>query len=139
MIMWKLQKKNKLFLLSFSFVLTVTMLFLLPCDGKQDESDDSSAIKPETETAKLADLKQFQEGVLLQADGKVIGAGAGTIGHLVPVVTDWNEDGKKDLLVGQFKDGKISLYLNTGTDSAPELKFQEYLKAGGAEISLPYG
>ena len=80
--------------------------------------------------------QQLQEGVLLQADGKEINI---EVGHLVPVVTDWNEDGKKDLLIGQFSGGKIGLYLNTGTDSAPELKFQKYLEAGGAEISLPAG
>ena len=66
---------------------------------------------------------QQQEGVCLEADGAV----------------DWNEDGKKDLLIGQFKDGKIGLYLNEGTDGKPELKFAEYLKAGGEEISLPSG
>lgn len=79
---------------------------------------------------------QLQEGVLLQADGKEINIG---VGHLVPVVTDWNDDGKKDLLIGQFSGGKIGLYLNTGTDAAPELKFSGNLAAGGAEISLPAG
>jgi len=79
---------------------------------------------------------QLQEGVLLEADGAVINV---EVGHLVPVAVDWNEDGRKDLLVGQFKDGKIGLYLNEGTDKAPKLKFAEYLKAGGEEISLPFG
>ncbi len=78
----------------------------------------------------------MQEGVRLEADGKVIDV---EIGHLVPCVTDWNEDGKRDLVVGQFSGGKIRLYLNQGTDSAPVFKTFEYLKAGGAEISLPSG
>ena len=79
---------------------------------------------------------QLQEGVLLEADGEAINI---EVGHLVPVVVDWNEDGKKDLLIGQFKEGKIGLYLNEGTDGKPKLKFSGYLKAGGEEISLPSG
>jgi hypothetical protein len=44
----------------------------------------------------------------------------------VPVVYDWNDDGKKDLLVGNsYTDekrrsyGHVLFYKNTGTDSAP--------------------
>jgi len=61
------------------------------------------------------------------------------VGHLVPVVLDWNNDGKKDLLVGQFSGGKIRLYLNTGTDKEPVFESFKYLKAGGKEIALPAG
>jgi len=35
-----------------------------------------------------------------------------------PVVSDWNEDGKKDLIVGNME-GTIIIYLNKGTDSFP--------------------
>jgi hypothetical protein len=77
-----------------------------------------------------------QEGVRLQAGGEVIDV---DIGHLVPCATDWNGDGKKDLIVGQFSGGKIRLYLNQGTDSKPVFKDFKYMKAGGAEISLPAG
>jgi hypothetical protein len=78
----------------------------------------------------------LQKGVRVEADGKPID---GKIGHLVPCVTDWNNDGKKDLIVGQFGEGKIALYLNKGTDAAPVFPKAEYLEAGGAEISLPAG
>ncbi|HNY26524.1 MAG TPA: VCBS repeat-containing protein [Candidatus Sumerlaeota bacterium] len=78
----------------------------------------------------------LQKGFRVEADGKPID---GEIGHLVPCVTDWNNDGKKDLIVGQFGGGKIALYLNQGTDAAPVFSKPEYLKAGGAEISLPAG
>ena len=81
-------------------------------------------------------MGQLQEGVLLEADGEAINI---EVGHLAPVAVDWNADGKKDLLIGQFSGGKIGLYLNEGTDEAPKLKFAEYLKAGGEEISLPSG
>lgn len=78
----------------------------------------------------------LQEGVKVEADGKAIDV---DVGHLVPVVIDWNEDGKKDLLVGQFSGGKIRLYLNQGTDAAPALKDFSYLQAGEKEIRLPAG
>jgi hypothetical protein len=40
-------------------------------------------------------------------------------GYAIPCVTDWNGDGKKDLLVGYQPDGQIALYLNLGTDAQP--------------------
>jgi hypothetical protein len=75
-------------------------------------------------------------GVRLEAGGKPV---EGEVGHLVPVVDDWNGDGKKDLLVGQFGGGKIRLYLNEGTDVEPAFKVSSVLQAGGAEIRLPAG
>lgn len=81
-------------------------------------------------------LAAFQEGVRLKANNEAIDV---EIGHLVPCVTDWNSDGKKDLIVGQFAGGKIRLYLNSGSDAEPAFKGFECLKAGGAEISLPAG
>ena len=78
----------------------------------------------------------LKEGVKLEAGGKAINV---DIGHAVPVALDWNSDGKKDLLVGQFSGGKIRLYLNHGIDSAPQFKDFTYLRAGGQEISLPAG
>ena len=81
-------------------------------------------------------LCDMQKGIRLEADGKPIDV---RIGHLVPCVTDWNDDGKKDMIVGQFDGGKIRLYLNHGTDSKPEFGDFKYLHAGGKQISLPAG
>jgi hypothetical protein len=33
-----------------------------------------------------------------------------------PIINDWNDDGRKDLLIGNY-DGNIRIYLNEGTDS----------------------
>jgi len=87
-------------------------------------------------TAAAAGLPEFQPGVCLQADGKNIDV---RVGHLVPTVIDWNGDGKKDLIVGQFSGGKISVYLNKGTDNAPVFKDFSLLRADTKEISLPSG
>ncbi len=46
----------------------------------------------------------LRDGVRIEADSEVIDV---KIGHLVPCATDWNNDGKKDLIVGQFDGGRI--------------------------------
>ena len=60
-------------------------------------------------------------------------------GYPAPSVSDWNGDGKKDLLVGQKSEGRIRIYYNTGTDSEPVFDKFLFLKANGTEISLPSG
>jgi hypothetical protein len=57
----------------------------------------------------------------------------------VPCVVDWNEDGKKDLLVGCFYYGNVYLFLNSGTDTVPVFTTGTKLKADGQEISVAYG
>ena len=76
------------------------------------------------------------EGVRIEADGRPIDV---EVGHLVPCAIDWDSDGRKDLVVGQFSEGRIRLYLNRGTDVAPEFGSFDYLDAGGNEIHLPAG
>jgi hypothetical protein len=79
---------------------------------------------------------QFQPGVQIQAAGKPI---AWDVGHLVPCVSDWNGDGKKDLLVGRFMGGEVRLYINQGTDEAPVFGESIPLEAGGKPIKLDAG
>ena len=72
-----------------------------------------------------------------------IAAGSGfidaDIGHSDPLMIDWNSDGKRDLLVGQFGEGKLRIYLNIGTDTDPKFDKYEFLKAGTADVSVPSG
>jgi hypothetical protein len=56
-----------------------------------------------------------------------------------PAMYDWNLDGAKDLILGQFASGKIRLYLNQGPDSAPEFNGYTFFQSGGSDITLPYG
>ena len=46
-----------------------------------------------------------------------------------PTVVDWDDDGVRDLVVGAL-DGKVHLFINTGTDDTPE--FIEHLVVAGA-------
>ena len=46
---------------------------------------------------------------------------------------DWNNDGKKDLISGDTR-GQVWVFLNTGTDQAPELAAGVRVQAGGVPI-----
>jgi hypothetical protein len=59
--------------------------------------------------------------------------------HSNPCVVDWNNDGKKDLLVGQFTYGYIWLYLNIGTDEEPLFNGGSLIQSAGAAITTSYG
>jgi hypothetical protein len=59
------------------------------------------------------------------------------VGHATPYVVDWDGDGKKDLLVGQFGEGKLRIYLNKGTDAEPRFDGFTYLQAGGKDATVP--
>ena len=56
-----------------------------------------------------------------------------------PTMYDWNQDGAKDLILGQFDQGKIRLYLNQGPDTAPAFNGYTFFQSGGVDITLPYG
>lgn len=52
-----------------------------------------------------------------------------------PFVTDWNGDGKKDLLVGDG-DGYIHLYLNIGNNGEPQLISSGKVKVGDQDLTV---
>ena len=55
-----------------------------------------------------------------------------------PAVLDWNNDGRKDLLVGEST-GRIWLYLNQGTDASPWFNGRTNLTSGGSPIITDSG
>jgi hypothetical protein len=56
-----------------------------------------------------------------------------------PTMYDWNRDGAKDLVLGQFDLGKVRLYLNQGPDTTPAFNGYTFFTSGGVDITLPYG
>jgi hypothetical protein len=50
---------------------------------------------------------------------------------------DWNNDGRKDLITGDY-DGCIRIYYNQGTDAAPVFDDFSYLVMAGARFSCGY-
>ena len=59
--------------------------------------------------------------------------------YSAPLMTDWNCDGKKDLLVGQFELGRIRFYPNIGTNDAPLFDGFAYLMDDLAPLWVTYG
>jgi len=53
-----------------------------------------------------------------------------------PSAVDWNSDGRKDLVVGAL-DGKIHLFINEGTDAAPDFRAQTFARANGSDLLVP--
>jgi hypothetical protein len=58
--------------------------------------------------------------------------------HSTPTVTDWNNDGNKDLVVGQFTNGYIRLFLNQGTDANPVFNGGTLIESSGQPIKTSW-
>jgi hypothetical protein len=74
--------------------------------------------------------------VRLEAGGKPIDT---DVGHAAPFVPDWDGDGKRDLLVGQFGGGILWIFRNEGTDAAPRLAAGTKFKGGSKDGTVPTG
>jgi len=84
-------------------------------DGDQDllAGDSEGFVHHYENTGSAADPVLTDRGRLLD------GANALDVGLLaMPVVTDWDEDGRRDLVIGS-DNNSIMIYLNVGTDNAP--------------------
>jgi hypothetical protein len=75
---------------------------------------------------------EFEKPVRLEAGGKVVRVESP--GYAAPCWADIDGDGLKDLLVGQFNQGKIKVYKNT---TGGELAPGTWLEAGGKTAEVP--
>jgi len=92
---------------------------------------------PVTTWGNLAEAppSQLAAPVQVQADGKPLDIDE--VGHAAPFFADFDGDGKRDLLVGQFGGGKLRVYPNQGTDKEPRFSKYEYFKAGADLGTVP--
>ncbi|MBN1433553.1 hypothetical protein JW921_02265 [Candidatus Fermentibacterales bacterium] len=66
-------------------------------------------------------------------------------GYSDPFVADWDGDGLRDLIVGQYYSpgytdyGKIRWYPNEGTNPSPVFSTYDYIQADGTDIVCNYG
>ena len=74
--------------------------------------------------------------VRIEAAGKPIDT---EVGHAAPFVYDFDGDGVKDLLVGQFGGGILTIYRNEGTNAQPKLAAGVRFQAGGKDGTVPSG
>jgi hypothetical protein len=82
-------------------------------------------------------------GVLELGPEQIVQAGGSdltVLGYSVPSCADWNNDGKKDLIVGEgggTQPGKVRIYLNVGSAASPLFSEWFYAKeAGGSDLSV---
>ncbi|MEN6337241.1 MAG: VCBS repeat-containing protein, partial [Phycisphaerales bacterium] len=66
--------------------------------------------------------------VRIEAGGKAIDT---EVGHAAPFVCDFDGDGVRDLLVGQFGNGQLWIFHNEGTNAQPKLAAGVKFKEGG--------
>jgi hypothetical protein len=84
-----------------------------------------------------AETPLFDDPVYIEANGTPINVGYG--GNASPFIIDWDGDGKQDLLLGQFNQGRVRFYTNIGTSYNPTFGDFIYLQADGTPISVSYG
>lgn len=79
---------------------------------------------------------KFAEPRQISGGGKAIEVEAP--GYAAPGLADVNGDGVPDLLVGQFRDGKIGFYKGSkGEDGKLSFGAHEWLQAGGEIAKIP--
>ena len=54
-------------------------------------------------------------------------------GRATPTLCDWNQDGRRDLLVGEYS-GKVRIYLNEGTDHEPDFRTEAYVQSTAGDL-----
>ena len=83
-------------------------------------------------SAAVCNAAEFETPVRLEADNKLVRVESP--GYAAPCWCDVDNDGKKDLLVGQFNGGKIRFFKNLGDG---KLAAGDWLKADGATAEVP--
>lgn len=73
----------------------------------------------------------FDAGTLLTADSTTLNVGI----RATPSLVDWNNDGLRDLLVGEG-DGYVNIFINSGTDSAPVYHAGQLVQAAGVTLDV---
>jgi hypothetical protein len=63
----------------------------------------------------------------------------GRDGHSAPFIGDFDGDGKRDLLVGQYDEGRLRVYHNRGDNGRPRFRDYIWFEADGKPGRVPEG
>jgi len=77
---------------------------------------------------------EFEKPFKVMAGEKAIDV---PIGHAAPYFVDFDGDGLKDLLVGQFGKGRLRIYKNVGKADAPAFETFVLFQAAGDVVKIP--
>jgi len=84
--------------------------------------------------AAVAQAQEFEAPIRLEAAGGPIYT---DVGHAHPFLYDFQHNGKPDLLVGQFGEGKLRIYKNVGMARSPKFGDMKWFEAGGEIAKVP--
>jgi hypothetical protein len=108
-----------------------------PPAKRSDDSLSSATPAATASSAGLAATAQLLAPVRLEADGKPINIGDfSSIAHAGPWIADVDNDGDRDLLVGDFP-GFFWLFDNVGSETGPKYTSKGKLQAGGVDAKTP--
>lgn len=54
-----------------------------------------------------------------------------------PCIVDWDNDGRRDLVIGDKGGGRLAIYRNEGTDTAPDYRTVSYVQEYGSDLVVP--
>jgi hypothetical protein len=70
-------------------------------------------------------ITKLSKPILIQGESGPLRVEKLALAH--PAVYDWNHDGKKDLIIGEFEEkAKIRIFLNIGTDAKPKFSGKSF-------------
>jgi hypothetical protein len=88
-------------------------------------------------SAQAANDAELEPPVQVEVAGEPLDTGG--VGYAAPFYADFDGDGVKDLLVGEFAHGRLRIYRNTGSDTAPKLESHVFFKDDAAGGRIPAG
>jgi len=78
----------------------------------------------------------FDSGTLLQVGEPGSKTNIDVGYRATSTVVDWNSDGNKDVVAGAY-DGKIHVFVNEGTDTAPDFRSETFAQNSGSDLRVP--
>jgi hypothetical protein len=102
---------------------------------KRRSTKPQAMIEPMEARVLLAGVPLLGAGVLIQ-DGQFDLTVPSS--YSSPCMGDWNSDGRKDLIVGEYSQGNIQVFLNGGTDANPLFAGSRTLLVGNQPLTTSY-